>query len=474
MRLLLQLYLVYTLSWGALFFSRDGIFWDDWTIYNSDSNKILNAYSESGLPWIGLMHGALIELGPGFYRLLSFILMPLTAYLFKEVLRLSGKFPERVATLASVFFLILPIYPSRHALIVFSYNLSIFLFMLASYVLFKSRNKNNLVSSILFLSSFSLGSLLLFYYVAVIGFISIASEKRTLRWWSLLREFPLLLLLSPTYFVFKQILFKPYGLYTGYNSINFYGLILGLLVFVITLSPLVFFKKGKVNFRKEKTLFENIYFGIVISVIGVIPYFAVGHFPPYIEWRTRDEILILFGGSIFVSSLYLLVKAVTPKKLSSTIICTVILVFIFTNNFVSLNYYVDFMKQKQVVNYLKELPLGGTPTLVLLDDKTADLNIFKTPYAFYTLTGMLKKATGSEANFAINSMDIEEFNAGRFAKYYDQNNLNYSSKDFKKPTQIILITISRNGKQFTDVIEGDFLNFDSVISSYENFYGNNK
>jgi hypothetical protein len=474
MRNLIQLYLIYTISWGTLFFSRDGIFWDDWTVYNSDSSKILNAFSEYGTPWIGLLHGALIELGPGFYRLLSFILMPLTAYLFKEILRLSGKFPERVANLASIFFLVLPVYPSRHALIVFSYNLSVFLFMLASYFLFKSRDKNNLVSLILFFASFSLGSLLLFYYVIVIAFISLVSENKKLRLWGTLREFPLLLLLSPSYFALKQILYEPHGVYADYNSISFYGSILGLLMFAATLVPLVFFKKRKVIFRKEKTLFENIYFGIVISVIGLLPYFAVGHFPPYIEWRTRDEILILFGGSIFVSSLYVLVKAATPKNLSSTMLYIVLFIFISSNNFVSFNFYVDYMKQKQVMNYFTGLPLDGTPTLVLLDDKTVDLNIFKTPYAFYSLTGMLKKATGSESNFAINRMDLERFNEGGFAKYYGQNKLSYSSKDFEKPTQIILITISRNGDQLTDLVKGDFLKFDNVLSSYENFYGKNK
>ena len=75
------IFVLYTLSHGLILINQ-GIYWDDWILYNVDGQILIEKFTQAGAAWTGYFHQFMLSLTNSFfcYHLLVFL-----AYFFASV-----------------------------------------------------------------------------------------------------------------------------------------------------------------------------------------------------------------------------------------------------------------------------------------------------------------------------------------------------------------------------------------------------
>ena len=157
------LFLVYLIAHGGILLIPNAIYWDDWVLYRSESNIILDFFEQWGSMFnlIGYLHIGLLKIGPWVYKVLTFTLMFGSGLLLNNILKRYNNINENNRFLIVLLFLILPFNMARVTMIVFPYTLCYFLFFLAWAMMERFR----FLALVLFFISFNTNSLLVFYAV---------------------------------------------------------------------------------------------------------------------------------------------------------------------------------------------------------------------------------------------------------------------------------------------------------------------
>ena len=168
------LFIIYSLSHVWIFFISDAFFWDDWILDNSKDTEIIKYFTLAGHPWLGYLHIILENLGPSFYRFLTFFLMLITGFLFDLILLRTSKFNLDERFLLVAFFLVVPVNISRVLMITIPYTICYFLFFFAWYL----KPINKLLSYFLFFISFATNSLLVFHLLPISYYYFIENKEK--------------------------------------------------------------------------------------------------------------------------------------------------------------------------------------------------------------------------------------------------------------------------------------------------------
>ena len=428
----LVLFIIYLIAHG-LMLTCNGIFWDDWVLYNVKSDGVIDRSWQSGAIWVGYFRVFMLSLPKSilFHRLLVFLLFMFSGFFLNEIMKKITEIDNFSRVIIVIFFLIFPVNSARITLVCAPYALGYFSFFFAFWKikLFPSKIFFRLLGAGLFFFSFSTNSLLVYYLLFLIFlFYSEFSFRFSL---SNLKKYLLknigLIFLPILFWIIKCLFLRPYGLMENYNTIsakniiqsphNFYHLVLKNSFFdVIRLSLDVFNNHIVVSLGtaililivlirlkyvhvedSTRVQLTGICAGIFALFLGVFPYLAVGSTLRLDDWDSRNQLLVPLGAALIIC--YVL-NFLLRREVLVFVFSFFIAIFLLTDILVYLDYQKDWYKQLSLVENFRESEIIRNNSNFIMADGTFDLNANQRIYRFYEYTGLMKKTFNNQIRFA--------------------------------------------------------------------------
>lgn len=435
--------ILYSLS-NFLMLLNNGIYWDDWVLYNVDPGITIDRFIQAGGPLTGSIHVFLLSFDSGIflYRGLTFVFFLIAALFLIGILRNITEVGDTSRLIIVLIFALLPFNTAKITLICFPYALCNMLFFFGFWVLTRFLvNKNNilrLVTLVLFFFSFFTHSFLAFYFIIFLYIAYIEKEipHDIKSIFTFGRKYLDFILLPFIFFGLKNIFFRPYGLYTDYNKFSlgiinpciwiksffmtFYNGIIEIIPstgFQIALFSLLFillvyyFYKNKYDFENFNE-YNLIFFicGCLIYLLAIFPYIMVGKVPGVIEsWNSRDLLLVPLGSAFLLyfgtQGAFNYVKARNIVRIM--FYSLLIALFIVSGIALNINFQKDNYKQQSIIENMKINSAIQEYTTFIFIDNSLEYNAFGDyPRRFYEYTGMMKVAFNNENRFG---SDIKGF-----------------------------------------------------------------
>jgi hypothetical protein len=414
------LFLFYLVSHGGILFLFDSIYWDDWTLYVWTNETIIDIYRQAGFMFnVGYLHTLLLPIGVWTYKILTFLLLFISGLFLNLILKRHSTISKDFRFFTTLLFLCLPLFWARVAIIDFQYVISYFLFFLAWLIIEKYR----VISLIFFFISFNTQSLLVF---SLIPFCDLYYRKNienisllTFRKFIIQRiDFAFLPFL---FFLIKNIFFKPYGNFIGYNeqfslgslflSVLRMGKDFVLLVpsilfsFFIFFIVLICFHQGHLIKIKLSKLYRNLFLaGLIFLVLGCFPYLILGHVPSFSEWNSRHQLLMPLGFSVLISAIIF----GAFYKFRILLFSLIISISFYLNIKTYFDFYIDWDKQQQLISLFKENIQINNSSYIAFQDNSISQNAIDRIYRSYEWNGLLFEADRSKKRIGINSYQIEK------------------------------------------------------------------
>lgn len=462
--MLLWLFIIYSINHGWIFLFSEALFWDDWALFGTSRGILNEIYDDQGSVFniSGIIHNSLLFFGPWIYRLLTFLLLFCTGLALNEILKKYAIFNLEARFIILLLYLILPFYMARVTLIVMPYTVSIFLFFLA-WVLIE---KNKILSMFLFFISFNTNSLLVFY--ALPFFDLFLRTENNISLFSLVKfsfKKIYLVALPFIYFAIEVFIYTPSGLFEGYNEQyslinllvtpismfwNWMNLEINIFLFLLVILILSFstlFKNISKNLHKSDNVIRFFLIGLTIFILGGFAYWILGHTPAFNSWNSRHQLLLSFGTSIMLFSLI-----VSSKNLAREIILLIFLSIFLITNFLSYKeFYVDWNKQKNLIQIFSQNQVLRDSDLIIFHDETKRFNAFDRDYDIYEWNGLFVQAFKDEKRFGLDNDRYQKLINGTLFHGYvlRPDRFKASQFDFSKDlniTEIRLKPESKNSK----------------------------
>lgn len=448
-RKLIWLIIIYCCAHFLLLFIS-GQWWDDWCYMTQGGIEHLKTgYLESGIPLQAYNILSVMWLPNWGYRIVVFFLFLAIGLLFFLILRSLDFITDEDAFWISAVAMLVPVNDARVVLNCYGYSICLTTFMLGFFVITKMVNCTGkkriilrIISYVCLLHSYTTESLLVFtgiiwIYLFYISYLKSKGEKPRNKVLLFFKSNWDYLVLPFLYYIFKQIYFKPYGAYAGYNTITIDLLIENTLgspltaintfiricmtykyqIDIISIIVLFLFIILYLIIQKKKNSVEEIKKiqikkHILFFVLGVIVYYA-GLFA-YIVIRGnsllnegvdgRDSMLAGFGIAImFVAAS----RCIPIKKCLQNLIPIFFIVlgtFYFNNAY--LNYQEDWYHQQQFANSIEQYHGFNNDNTILCDfSDSSPINGTR----FYSLNGNSYIQTGKMDKFyfcSINDLSI--------------------------------------------------------------------
>lgn len=456
-----MLFLFYLIAHGGILLIPNAIYWDDWTLYQVNPEIILDTFHQAGSMFnlTSYIHNSFLAVGPWFYKILTFILMFGAGVSLDRILKKHESLGPEARFLIVLFFLVLPFYWARVALIDIVYTISYFLFFFAWVIM----DRHRFLALFLFFLSFSANSLLVFYalpfldyyYRSVNGRFSL---KSLISFSAHKIDF---FLLPFIFFTIKIFLYPPNGLYEGYNEqYNFLSLFkspvlmildwmrlevailafLFLTIFAYGIVSLLFNLSGNMAKRSALILFL---LGFVAFVLAGFPYWILGYVPTFSEWTSRHQLLLPLGCSLLLLAFLAAINIHLRPVLLSIILSLSMILNLGTYK----DFYFDWQKQKALITLMAENQLIRNADLVVFDDRARSLNAINRTYRNYEWNGLLANSFDDETRFGINKIERDRFIQGNFFKGYFSEGEKYRNGDFDptKDLETVMVSIQPDG-----------------------------
>ena len=430
----LILSLFYLLANGIIIFNN-GIFWDDWCLYNMSFEGVMTQFNGNGLSWYGYFHYFLNGLSNPtlIYNSLTIGLQILSSiFLLKIVvlLKLNQKLFYLIVILASIS----PFFMAKNTMICLPYTLNYFLFFLAFYFLVLSVKRSlviyRILALILFFLSFMVNSFIVFYIIPFVIIYIINSKidvsqltKEMIynfNFKSLLRMSDLIFL-PVIFFIYKKTYLNTEGLYKeSYNKItldnilgspkvmlkslvNQIGEFLDLisqyifkdlehfLLFSLIISlTIIIFKRidVKINSIHKKKIFIV---GVLCLILAILPYVFVQKPPSFVGYDTRHQLLMPIGVSLIMVSLIL---SLFKSQYYKIVFITIFSIFITISFNMNLQFIKGGFKQESLILNFRTNKLLKMNKTIIYHDNTSEFDATKEEFRFYSLNGISKLAIG--------------------------------------------------------------------------------
>lgn len=301
----------------------------------------------------------------------------------------------------------------------------------------------------LFLSFFT-NSFLVFYSVVLlyIGYMDLkqASLTSIMRLSAKYIDF----IIMPLFWALRANFFRSNGIYEDYNLITVHDLILSpvhlvvaiynLLVelmviswetiltlglLVIVLLPLTYLFIKSVYNKNQNSMDQTFFLaGIVLILIGLSAYLAVGKIPGYYDWQSRHELLLPLGFSfVLLFGFNIAVDLLKLSRVIRIVLLSVIIVFCICASMSSyLTDQQDNYKQMSLMEQFKSSDIMKIHTTFLFVDHARDLNARERSYRFYEYTEMMEYVFDDKTRFGCDKDSftiISDYQKYRTYKYQD-------------------------------------------------------
>lgn len=448
----------------GLLLLNDGIYYDGWPIYHHLVDKNWNLFhlwltESGGIPGVAYLHWVIGYLPSMIfiYKLLNVLAITFSGilvYLICNELRLFSRTESLFIALLSLSY---PAFQLSVDLIAMPYLLCYCLFLVACFMALRFEKRNDLrhyylrVGSLaLWVLSFSINSLLVFYY----GFLSVLIlHARRAQNMSLNHLFTRFLprrldyvLLPVLYWVVARVLFPAHGFYSDiypYNPISFspsrmvavydafisnavYGQLKSALggLFNYTLGHPVFFllvalaviallwirstfRQASIRSVGEKgNSYAVLFFGLLLLALAIFPYAAVGKQASVHGYETRHALLVALPMAIIlVSATRLLFGGNTRSisRLSLSLLIILLLAFTLSSVANYISWQARWVKDRSVMINLSNLENAEGISVFWIDDQYQHRYKLggESSYLFYEWSSIYRSVWGGESRVGL-------------------------------------------------------------------------
>ena len=427
--------ILYFIANILLLLNLQGVYWDDWTIYNQsfDSKAILFNDIQFGIKGTYSLYVNDLVNSIVVNRIFIFVSYFIMAILYYNILLTIKFITVKDAFWLTMFFMLIPVNHAKLLISIAPFSLPLLLFFIAFYLLSKYLTNKiilyRILILVLFYMSFDTNSILVFY---VIVLFYIFYQEFYFIWnihniKSFLVKYIDFVILPIIYFIIKMIYFRPTGIYEGYNMISLKGILLfpyflmksfyetlylGLNNTIFALVPfiliifLLFCKNKTLDILySRKLLSKLIYLGISFFIVAVFAYCLIGKLPGFFYTYSRFQILTPLSFSFIIYfSLLLFVKVFNIKKvIFLTIIWTLLLSFIIQNINYQLSYIKHYIYTEAIKENIKDNEIIKNNTTFIIDYKCLNNELDNIGFMDYELNGMMKEVFNDESRLMVNN-----------------------------------------------------------------------
>ena len=384
-------------------------YWDEWLFY-VDIPRLRQlesscSISRCKLPFTFLWEQPLLQLGPWALRLLVIVALFSAGVFVSRILDEIPQLGQWERSVTTVLFLLIPINGARIGLSSARHSVALALFALG--VLLVCRRKIaltlfglTLITYAMFWPSFRVFALVL---LIPLSLKDLALGGRISKFTIIVGSLIPCLALVNQYLLADLVVragfFAPDD---GYNSIRPAFLARAVLIGGLLSVPLAWRVLESLVIRKSFQHFSGglFEFGLFLLSLGTFPYLAVGHFanlsdwivmwlPDNSDWDSRHQLLQGLGFALLLTSL---LKAVQPR-LTKRFLFGMIAACLALNTSIYANYYVDGLKQRDVMASFRSQSheLSGV-LLFQIRDGALDVNARGRTVRSYEWQGMITEA----------------------------------------------------------------------------------
>ena len=426
---------LFVVSNAFAFLTLKSFYWDDWIRKTDIVGARIDGRVAGFPPWREFIEYTVLGNSPTLFHLATPICFLIAAIALNKVLK--SRLPLSIFQInaISLLFLLLPLNSARVAMISFYYSFSYMLFFIAWWLLVSKSKVAPLLAIPVFWLSFGTSSLLPFFAMPLlhVGYIVFSSDRRLSRRgfaiWGALASLPVIfwIVRAQTFGanVREYYVPKPLGVIRG-----------GLFVVVAVLFLVYGIGRRKWNMSQNARPLL-IGWGVLSLAFGSAAYMAGGHLvdisdwlisfvPNFSDWNSRHQLLQPLGFALIAVGVLSGSSEETSKKaglfgLSGLLAFSVLLNFTFSQE-----YYLDSLKQDQVVEQFSNIDALKTNSQVMISDDAFRFNARGRSLRSYEWEAMLEKAHPNEGGFLVEP-------------------LRYVSCDEFKPT-LILTVVAINGR----------------------------
>lgn len=441
----------------GLLLLNDGVYWDGWLVYRylKDHNyeALYQTYKMAGTWGVPSLYLTLNYFGNLIFihKFVVFCCI-YTANIFAYF---SAKRLNLLSDLECLFIGMLSIayssYQAWHELMVMPYAILYAIFYVAVYLLLfscdvRSCSKRIIIKTVsvfLFLISFSMASLLAYYYAGMLLYYVKDGGDELFSWRRIvvfLKANVGLMLLPIVYRTIKVCFSSPFGKFSGYNKIVYdpamwifnimvtlrnsvnvqlsecitnlieYPLLIVLVGLVVCVAQ-AGIRVNNVSPQKQVSPKGMLIFGVVALLLAIFPYAAVGIFASSQGWSTRHSLLMYIPISIIivaVTKIGLAERITSGSRAHVFLILMLVAGFVITDNKVYMQYQLRWVKDKAFISALRNRDNLKNYSMYLIHDNVS--TGIRELYRGYEYSSMFKEAWGGESRYGIDMRDYDASN----------------------------------------------------------------
>ena len=399
--------ILYTVSYGLMFGFLDAYFWDDWYVNFELTKAEAHQYWKDQLgffPTNRFIEISLLDRNPILFHLLTFFiffLIPVVAFSIVKCFKLISQ--EQRFYLA-IILLVLPINSARVSMAVFRLSYSLLIFLVAWLVLVHPRTKKfKYLSAPLFALSLLAQPLIPLFIFPCFHNLYLGYDKSNVRWKAKTLFHLSYVVLAPLYLMLAWIFNPPAEERRDYFTPSPSGVARALLLIGIVAMLFIWSVSKKGVDQEQRKV--NILFclSFLFLAFGSAAYIASGRLvdvsewmlnfvPRASDWDSRHQLLLGVGIALFVSTLLMTIeKSVRMRVFAGFIAACIVLNFSMMQG-----YYLDALKQKEVVSILSTNDEISDWKTVLVTDEAEIYNARNRGIRSYEWEQMIIKAGGNE------------------------------------------------------------------------------
>ena len=399
-------FFLYVSSYGLVVFFLRAYFWDDWLVNYQMSAIEAKTYWETQLGFFSLNRFIEVDLlhrNPTAFHLLTlmiFFLIPVVVFYILKYLPIIN-FKQRVYLV--LILLVLPINSARFSMSTFRLSYSYLLFLVAWLVLVEKRTSRwRYLSLPLFPISFLAQSLIPFFLLPCMHVVYLGYLKHGKIHLRFVLTSCLLFLLAPAYLVCGWVLDPPEGDRVAYFTPSILGIIRALFVLGLVTVPVVYSVARNYSQKRVWGSQNNLALALFATVLGSTAYMAAGRLvdisewvlnfvPRASDWESRHQLLLGLGISLLISTLIISLNIEVQK----VTFVSVLAVCIVLNFSMMQGYFLDSLKQQQIMTQLAKMDTANTWNSVTVIDEATIFNARGRGIRSYEWEAMIQSATGN-------------------------------------------------------------------------------
>jgi hypothetical protein len=406
---------LYTISYGFMFGFLDAYFWDDWFYKFKLNESEAHQFWKDQLgffPTNRFIEISLLHRNPILFHLLTFVIFMLIPVVVFSIAKCFKPISQEQRFYLVVILLILPINSARVSMAVFRLSYSFLIFLIGWLILVHPRTaKVKYLATPLFVFSFLVQPLVPFFILPCMHNWYLGFDKTNKRWKTTTLFHSSYLLIAPVYLLIAWIFSPPADERRDYFTPGRSGVARALLLLGVVSLVLIWSASRKSKDQEQRrtnVLFSLSFFTLAL---GAAAYIASGRLvdisewmlnfvPRASDWDSRHQLLLGLGIALFVSTLLMTIDKARRIRvfIGFVAICVVL------NFSMMQGYYLDALKQKQVVSTLSRLEDLSEWKSVIVIDAAVVYNARNRGIRSYEWEQMIVKAGGSEDVVVVTSI----------------------------------------------------------------------